>query len=493
MKTIISTAKNISFIAILVIAFLSCDKPTTTEPVDLKGNISGKVTSLNGTVIEGASVTAEGLDEVFTNSEGVFTYTEVAAESYTLKATKAGYLDGSEEIRVVGDKTVDVVIEIKEGAKPNVTTQTVTDIYMTIAEVSGKVASIGDDDVLAYGHCWSTNSAPTIADNSSNFGSTNQNSPFTTSLENLKAGTQYYVRAYASNIFGITYSRSETFETLPGEPTVATNAASEIEFNRAEITGNLSGIGASAVTQHGHVWSKTQNPTLDDFKTELGAKTETGIFTSIILDLEMETTYYIRAYAINEDGMTYSNQESFTTSDKFKDKRDQKWYHVVKIGEQIWMKENLSNYTSEALCYANNAANCSVMGALYDWNSAQTIAPEGWHLPSEAEWNTLITLYGGEAVAGGKLKDADGGFQISTYWQAPHTGATDESGFSARGAGYFNATHQSLDLHISTSFWMSDNINTENGRCVKLDINSAGVSILDYPKTYSFSVRCVLD
>ncbi len=121
-------------------------------------------------------------------------------------------------------------------------------------------------------------------------------------------------------------------------------------------------------------------------------------------------------------------------------------YTSVTIGTQTWMVENLKtthyndgtpipivdythweSNTDGASCHLNdNAANTTTFGLLYDFYAVNTgkLAPAGWHVPTDAEWQTLIDFVGGEAVAGGKLKEAG-----TTHWIFPNTGATDEFGF----------------------------------------------------------------
>ena len=130
-------------------------------------------------------------------------------------------------------------------------------------------------------------------------------------------------------------------------------------------------------------------------------------------------------------------------------------YKTVKIGKQWWMAENLKttryrngeeiiNITDPiqwgalvigAYCWYNNdISNKGPYGALYNWNAVmddRNLAPVGWHIPTDEEWTTLSTTLGGESVAGGKLKEA--GF---SHWNAPNTGATNESGFTVLPNGY---------------------------------------------------------
>jgi len=129
-------------------------------------------------------------------------------------------------------------------------------------------------------------------------------------------------------------------------------------------------------------------------------------------------------------------------------------YKTVKIGDQWWMAENLKathfsngdaisnvtdaiewgNLTTSAYCiYDNEPMYAESYGHLYNGftvTDSRKIAPTGWHIPSDAEWHTLLDFLGGEAVAGGKMKATGGA------WSSPNTGATNESGFSALPGGY---------------------------------------------------------
>jgi uncharacterized protein (TIGR02145 family) len=112
----------------------------------------------------------------------------------------------------------------------------------------------------------------------------------------------------------------------------------------------------------------------------------------------------------------------------FTDSRDGKVYKTVKIGKQTWMAENLNYKTGNSLCYDNNETNCSKYGRLYDWNTAKSACPSGWHLPTESEWNTLVAAAGGKEVAGDKLKAKSG-------WEEITTNGTDDFGFTAMAGG----------------------------------------------------------
>ncbi|MCR9226728.1 MAG: hypothetical protein NXH90_04810 [Flavobacteriaceae bacterium] len=95
----------------------------------------------------------------------------------------------------------------------------------------------------------------------------------------------------------------------------------------------------------------------------------------------------------------------FTVSN-FTDQRDGTVYKTVKIGTQVWFAENL-NYTlgnGQSTCYEEDATNCLFYGQLYNWDDALTACPNGWHLPSEEEWQELFDYLGGIATAEGLLE-----------------------------------------------------------------------------------------
>jgi len=112
----------------------------------------------------------------------------------------------------------------------------------------------------------------------------------------------------------------------------------------------------------------------------------------------------------------------------FMDIRDNKTYKTVKIGEQVWMAENLNYEAEGSRCYDNKPANCLKYGRLYDWETAMKACPKGWHLPSDDEWVTLTDFVGGSSTAGTKLKATSG-------WNENGNG-TDAYGFAALPGGY---------------------------------------------------------
>jgi uncharacterized protein (TIGR02145 family) len=198
---------------------------------------------------------------------------------------------------------------------PSVTTSNITSITQNSANSGGEVTSTGGGTVSSRGVVWSNSPNPTTA---SNLGMTTNGSgtgSFTSSLTSLSPNTSYYVRAYATNSAGTSYGAQLTFTTQQNItlPTVTTNNITSITQNSAIGGGDVTSAGGGTVTARGIVWSTSQNPTVT---SNIGLTIDgsgTGTFTSSIVELSPNTTYYVRAYASNSAGTSYGAQLTFTT------------------------------------------------------------------------------------------------------------------------------------------------------------------------------------
>ena len=133
----------------------------------------------------------------------------------------------------------------------------------------------------------------------------------------------------------------------------------------------------------------------------------------------------------------------------YTDSRDGQSYVSVKIGEQTWMAKNLNYDASGSKCYNDEPANCIIYGRLYDWETAKKACPNGWHLPSDAEWDILLTEVGVASTAGTKLKATSG---WKTYYGKSGNG-TDDLGFSALPGGGGNSKGSFLDVGYNGRWW----------------------------------------
>lgn len=198
-------------------------------------------------------------------------------------------------------------------------------------------------------------------------------------------------------------------------------------------------------------------------------------------------------------------------------------YKTVRIGNQVWMAENLKvthyrngdpimhvssdsvwctrSFMGGAYCvYDHNDMNSDTYGNLYHRRAVDDyrhIAPEGWHVPTQDDWLTLIEFLGGDSLAGGKLK-AEG----TTCWESPNAGATNETGFTALPGGYRDCRKDDFkEMGQSAYFWVSEQNEDVPASlivwCVSLSCNDPYLYIRFQPIEliwgYGVSVRCVKD
>lgn len=277
-----------------------------------------------------------------------------------------------------------------------------------------------------------------------------------------------------------------------GIPILTTTVVTDISQTTATCGGNISSDGGATVTSRGVCWSTGQTPTISDNKTEDG--TGSGSFTSSVTDLEPNTTYYLRAYAINSVGTAYGSALSFTTEkgisgSTFTDPRDGKVYKTVVIGAQEWMAENLAYAPTSGnyWAYSNMNRLLETYGYLYDWQTAKNVCPAGWHLPSDEEW-TELTDYLGESVAGGKLKETG-----TKHWALFNYGATNETGFTALPGGIRLPGDSFVSLTIGGFWWSATEDDIDEAWCRAIYNNDRYVSIARPLKVYGLSVRCLKD
>lgn len=197
--------------------------------------------------------------------------------------------------------------------KITVTTDPVSGISGTSAVSGGTVSSSGYAEISARGVCWNTTGNPTLADSSTSDGT--GTGSFVSTLTGLVPGTRYYVRAYAVQDAETVYGASVDFVAGLTPPTVATGAVTDITQNTATGSGRLVSAGDRPVTEAGLCWSVSENPTLgDDYTVEDVAAD--GSFTSQLVYLAANTTYYVRAYATSEAGTGYGEAIPFRTAEE---------------------------------------------------------------------------------------------------------------------------------------------------------------------------------
>jgi uncharacterized protein (TIGR02145 family) len=142
------------------------------------------------------------------------------------------------------------------------------------------------------------------------------------------------------------------------------------------------------------------------------------------------------------------------------------------------------NYAAEgSKCYNNLDHNCETYGRLYNWATANAVCPEGWHLPSDADWDALMTAVGGSSTAGTKLKATSG-------WNSSGNGTNDYR-FSALPGGHVSSDGSFRYVGSSGDWW---NATEDNACCAQVsEIHSSGYNHTENYKSSLLSVRCVKD
>jgi uncharacterized protein (TIGR02145 family) len=174
-------------------------------------------------------------------------------------------------------------------------------------------------------------------------------------------------------------------------------------------------------------------------------------------------------------------------AESFTDKRDGKTYRTVKMPDgKIWMAENLKYQpqTGKSWCYDNKESNCNKYGRLYDWNTARTVCPGGWHLPSRQEWNDLVTAVG-DGVAGKRLKSTSG-------WSNNGNGS-DDFVFSALPGGRRGTGGDFYHAGDYGYWWAATEYDASYAYFRSMDYNYDNVGENAGSKENGFSVRCVGD
>ena len=267
----------------------------------------------------------------------------------------------------------------------------------------------------------------------------------------------------------------------------------------------------------GYAWSASWTSSRDTVKRE----TTPGDGSWTITTPSTTGSYTIFAYAFAEDYVSLTATKDFSVVDPtvngtltgagyntdsltFKDSRDGGTYFMTKAGDNVWMQNNLY-YNGTGVSYENSPAVDPIVGRLYTWNDAINACPDGWHLPSDAEFVKLAGSFveGSTFSTGETFEGAAGALMANVYFNGikmwafwPNVNITNQSRFSAVPVGY--AIDQKTNLKFSginsyAVFWTSDN-DGDNAlyRYIYVDKNNVFCSKGD-KTSFMASVRCVKD
>ncbi len=196
---------------------------------------------------------------------------------------------------------------------PTVSTVLPEGITQTSAFSGGNVTDDGGAAVTERGICWSTSGNPTVLLNTKTTDGAGTGT-FKSGITGLKANTTYFIRAYATGIEGTAYGSQIEFKTIMTTvPVVITGIVSDITQNTLMAVGDVTSEGGAEVTERGVCWSTQKDPTANMSTRKVSGRGP-GLFSCTVSRLEPNTTYFLRAYAINSEGTSYGAEASFTTA-----------------------------------------------------------------------------------------------------------------------------------------------------------------------------------
>lgn len=426
---------------------------------------------------------------------------------------------------------------------PLLTTLTVTEITVSNAKSGGEITSDGGGRITSRGVVWGTSTYPATDNHTGITDDGSGSGGYVSNLTGLSPYITYYLRAYASNSAGTSYGNELQFTTEGLLAVVTTASVGRITQTSAFAGGNVTMDGTPTVNARGIVWSTWHTPTVEINLGRTINGTGSGSFSSSITGLTPETTYYVRAYATSVLGTTYGMEEEFNTTSNdglpwigmpsFTDSRDGNVYNTVQIGDQCWMVENLKylpvvhpgsasvslevryhvyDYAGDVASEAALTDNYKNYGVLYTWMAALDACPDGWHLPSYAEFtkmtdylmnkynitnsNNDINALGNVLKSRRQVDSPLGGNYATTIhprwdYHATHYG-TDAFGFSAFPGGSRGGTFNNLGTR--GSWWTSTGV--EGGSAWAAQISHEYSYILYQGSLMginAFSVRCLKD
>lgn len=313
-------------ITLVSLTFVSCAKDSDIEGnVNVTGSISGVVKdNTDGHLLANVnvSITPDNQSKI-TGDDGAFSFKSLKSGSYTLTFSKTGYEDISKTVEVKTGQTVDASTMMKSKGAFSLSSNTLN--FGDLNSTMTFIISNNSDTQTTF----SIGNVPAWASFSTTSGTIKAEETTTVSVVVNRDAVEYgdythnVVISYKGKSEGdvvLTLSMSKVKQTTPKVSIAAT--ATDVTQNSFNIGGSLLKTGGSAITAYGHCWSLSHNPTVNDTKSDNGGTQAICEFSSAVTNLAVGTTYYVRAYATNALGTSYSDEVAVTTQDVASNKWD---------------------------------------------------------------------------------------------------------------------------------------------------------------------------
>jgi uncharacterized protein (TIGR02145 family) len=426
-----------------------------------------------------------------------------------------------------------LIIGCQNITKPKIDTVDISEITDQSARSGGNIVDDRRHEIISKGILLGLSKQPTIDDNVTRTDDGDGDGYFETLVEGLSQSTTYYLRAYAVNNKGVVgYGKVIEFKTK-GKPIIHLSEALNVFPTAAIFRGFLIENGGAEILNKGFVWNVFANPTIDNCAGSVYSRIGTESFIDTIVGLLPLKIYHVRAFAENDYGVNYSGQIQLKT-DKLSD-IEGNIYQIVKIGDQVWMAENLKTTkfndgssvdliidasdwitaTKPAYSWYDNDSvfNKDLFGALYNYytvdtsvNGNRNLCPLGWRMPEFVDFENLEKYLSGNGYGFGIEQLAIAKTLASEYgWQAYDEIGTpgfqqnenNSSGFSALPGGRRSFDDGIFSTKSVKGYWWSvtDYLGGVEDRVWLWEIRHESVNIYRYGtfKRGGFSVRCIMD
>lgn len=364
-------------------------------------------------------------------------------------------------------------------------------------------ASFSGIDIIDKGVCWSESENPNL---NGNFMSAGKGSDsFEMTITELSPLSKYFIRSYVTNEAGTVFSSNVTFTTLAAVSLSTSNAYSVTGISAA-FSATMGPAPNFTITERGVCWSTSAKPVATS--NRVTSTIAGSVYTLNIENLTPNTTYFARAYLKSTEGYIYGNETSFRTlGEQVTDINGNK-YNTLTIGSQTWMLENLkvtrynngdnipgvllSNWSAanDAHGYLfDSGTNQVKYGNLYNYSTisdTRKIAPAGWRIPTQADWEQLVNFLGSNSAA--KKLMSSNNFEWGLSGDLTNV---NESRFNAL-AGGFRDNIGGDYIGNQTLFWSSTPSN--NSEAISFRLSGSGSSSYDISpvnRKFGCYVRCI--